>query len=382
MKPKKFALKFVLSFAVIAVSVAAYVAFGFFFDVFKEAIPILIVPFIVIPLIASDKVGLKPKGVVAACLICCTLSAAAFAAVGVIAAPIEGTPICCGTEEKFTYSREFMRDNYDIDQRVEIRVWLPDGYSADKKYPVIYALDGDSLFESLAGDASAACAAGKGDVIAVGIGYGYLNPYYARGGVVWQDTAHLRGRWRDFCFADDTEAGYMPGTIFGGAEKRGKEYTDFIAETLVKDIRAKYSTDETNSTIFGHSLGGGLAAYFLTRYDPAKGGENPFTNFVIADNGYLEYYNRKLVDFEHAVNSYGGKTFSPVTVLRIWGGAVNPAGDEEQAAEAAKLAAYGYEGLTSLYYQPEGKNHSDTQTIGTACAVAIALGLMFETTPF
>lgn len=81
------------------------------------------------------------------------------------------------------------------------------------------------------------------------------------------------------------------------------------------------------------------------------------------------------------MNVNGGKTYSPVTVLRIWGGAVNPAGNAEQQEVAAVLNAYGYEGLMSLYYQPEGADHSDTQTIGTACAVAVALGLESETTP-
>lgn len=60
----------------------------------------------------------------------------------------------------------------------------------------------------------------------------------------------------------------------------------------------------------------------MTQYDPAKGEENPFTNFVIVDNGYPEYYNRHLPDFESAMNAAGGAVFSPVTVLRIWGGAV------------------------------------------------------------
>lgn len=79
----------------------------------------------------------------------------------------------------------------------------------------------------------------------------------------------------------------------------------------------------------------------MTQYDPAKGEENPFTNFVIVDNGYLEYYNRHLSDFESAMNAAGGAAFSPVTVLRIWGGAVNPAGDAEQAETAKKVADYG-----------------------------------------
>ena len=35
--------------------------------------------------------------------------------------------------------------------------------------------------------------------------------------------------------------------------------------------------------------------------------------------------------------------------------------------------ARGFDGLTSLYYQPEGANHSDTQLIGIDCAVKLVL---------
>lgn len=373
--------KVAVSSAIVAVSVAAYLAFGFFFDVFVEVVPLLAIPFIVVPLVAAKRTVVSGSAAIAVCTVLLVLSAAAFGAVGALAQPVKGEDICCGTTEKFTYSREFMRENYDIDQKVVIDVWLPQDYDENLSYPVVYVLDGDSLFDAAAGAASQACARGEGGVIVVGIGYGYLNPSFARGGIVWQDTEHLRGRWRDYCFADDTEAGYMPGTIMGGDTKRGKEYTDFIAETLVPDIRGRYSTDTSNSTIFGHSLGGGLAAYFSTQYDPSEGDDNAFNNFVIVDNGYLEYIVRHLEDFESAMNSAGGAAYSPVTVYRIWGGAVNPEGDDEQVRTARRIADYGFSGVSSLYYQPEGANHSDTQLIGINCAIKLALGQDVPTTP-
>lgn len=338
--------------------------------------------FVAVPLVAARRTSVSFGAAVAVCVVFFVLSAAAFGAVGALAQPVKGEEICCGKTEKFTYSRQFMRENYDIDQKVVVDVWLPENYDESKEYPVLYVLDGDDLFEASAGAASQACARGDGDVIVVGIGYGYLNPSFARGGIVWQDEKHLRGRWRDFCFADDTEAGYIAGAIMGGETKRGKEYTTFVAETLVPDIRAKYSTDASDSTILGHSLGGGLAAYFMTQYDPAKGDGNAFTNFVIVDNGYLEYHDRHLADFEAAMAAAGGAAHTDVTVLRIWGGEVNPAGDAEQAAVAKRIADYGYDGVTSIYYQPEGANHSDTQLIGINCAINLVLGQTVPSTPF
>lgn len=372
---KQKTLKIVFSVCVVIFTVAMYLAFGFFFDVFAECVPLLLIPIIVIPLVANRKARLAAKGAIAGCVIFVVLSAAVFGAVGALAGPLKGEEICCGEVTRKVYSRSFMRDNYDIDQKIVVDIWLPEDYDENSKYPVIYVLDGDDLFEATAGAASQACARGDGDCIVVGIGYGYLNPSFARGGIVWQDTEHLRGRWRDFCFADDTEPGYMPGTVFGGDTKRGAEYTSFISDRLVPDIRAAYSTDPLDSTILGHSLGGGLAAYFLTQYDPAKGENNAFTNFVIVDNGYLQYYNRRLPEFEKAVADFGGSTYSPVNVVRIWGGEVNPPANGEQLEQHEHLLSLGIEGLNSVFDIPEGANHSDTQLLGINAAVKVTLGL-------
>ena len=372
---KQKTLKIVFSVCVVIFTVAMYLAFGFFFDVFAECVPLLLIPIVIISLVANKKARLAAKGAIAGCVIFFVLSAAVFGAVGALAGPLKGEEICCGEVTRKVYSRSFMRDNYDIDQKIVVDIWLPEDYDENGKYPVIYVLDGDNLFEATAGAASQACARGDGDCIVVGIGYGYLNPSFARGGIVWQDTEHLRGRWRDFCFADDTEPGYMPGTVFGGDTKRGAEYTSFISDRLVPDIRAAYSTDPLDSTILGHSLGGGLAAYFLTQYDPAKGENNAFTNFVIVDNGYLQYYNRRLPEFEKAVADFGGKTYSPVNVVRIWGGEVNPPANGEQLEQHEHLLSLGIEGLNSVFDIPEGANHSDTQLIGIDAAVKVTLGL-------
>lgn len=372
---KQKTLKIVFSVCVVIFAVAMYLAFGFFFDVFAECVPLLLIPIIVIPLVANRKARLAAKGAIAGCVIFVVLSAAVFGAVGALAGPLKGEEICCGEVTRKVYSRSFMRDNYDIDQKIVVDIWLPEDYDENGKYPVIYVLDGDNLFEATAGAASQACARGDGDCIVVGIGYGYLKPSFARGGIVWQDTEHLRGRWRDFCFADDTEPGYMPGTVFGGDIKRGAEYTSFISDRLVPDIRAAYLTDPLDSTILGHSLGGGLAAYFLTQYDPEKGENNAFTNFVIVDNGYLQYYNRRLPEFEKTVADFGGKTYSPVNVVRIWGGEVNPPANGEQLEQHEHLLSLGIEGLNSVFDIPEGANHSDTQLIGIDAAVKVTLGL-------
>ena len=373
---KQIVLRSVLSAGIVLISIAAYFAFGFFFDVFLECIPLLFIPLVTLPFVWLSK---KILGKVLAIVLTCVftlLSIGAAVGVGVVATskPAYGIKPECGTVLSYTYSKDFMESNYDINQKTVIDVWLPENYSSYKKYPVLYVLDGDMLFNYAAVKAAQSCARGEGDVIVVGIGYGYWNSTFARGGIVWQDTEHLRGRWRDFTFADDTEPGYMPGTIMGGSTKRGKEYTDFIVNTVVKDIREKYSTDDTNSTIFGHSLGGGLAAYFATQYEPVKGEDNPFSNFVIVDNGYVDYYNRHFADLEEAMTANEGKTHCEVNVYRIWGGAVNPPANEEQFGLYEQIAEKNWEGINSYFYLPEGANHSDTQTIGLDNGLNLILG--------
>lgn len=372
-------LKIIVSIAIVFFSIAAYVSFGFFFDVFVEVIPLLFIPVVLLPLLWLFCKNVNKTASIVTSAIMIVLVVAAAAGVGVVATgkPAFGIKPICGSVETYKYSCDFMSENYDINQQTVVKVWTPENYSTSKKYPVLYVLDGDNLFDYAAVKAAEHCKNNDGDMIVVGIGYGYWNASFARGGIVYQDTEHLRGRWRDFCFADDTQQGYMPGTIFGGESKRGKEYTDFIVKTVVNDIRAKYSVDNDNSTIFGHSLGGGLAAYFLTQYDPALEEDNPFTNFVIVDNGYLDYYNNHYSDLKDKMSANGNSAHKNITIYRIWGGAVNPQSDFEQYDLYMTIKGENWQKVNNYFWIPEGANHSDTETIGITNAQNMILRLDF-----
>lgn len=372
-------IKTICSISIVLFTVALYITFGFFFDVFLQVIPVLFLPIVIIPFIFKTKHQWNKKVAICAVICLLVLAIAMSSAVGVIATskPAQWENPCCGSVQTLKYSRSFMRKTYNIDQGTEVKIWLPDDYSNEKEYPVIYVLDGDVLFNYSAVKAAQHCKNGQGDIIVVGIGYGYWNSTFARGGIVWQDTKHLRGRWRDFCFADDTQAGYMPNTIFGGESKRGKEYTDFIVHTVVADIRQMYSCDNENSTIFGHSLGGGLAAYFLTQYNAKLGNDNPFTNFVIVDNGYLDYYNVHYADLKNNMSRNDNKAHATINIYRIWGGNVNPEGNAEQYELYYRLKDEMWENMNSYLWIPDDANHGDTQTIGIDNALYLILGLEF-----
>ncbi len=372
-------LKIVLSLAIVLITLGMYMGFGFFFDVFAECSALFLLPIITLPLIWLKRVNVNKIAVSVSSALLIVLSIGAFIGVGMVSTSrlAYGEKPLNGTVETMKYSRSFMSDNYDIKQKVEVKVWLPDDYSSDREYPVMYVLDGDMLFDYTALKASEASEQGD-DMIVVGIGYGYLNSTFARGGIIWQDTDHLRGRWRDFTFADDQEPGYIPGTIFGGDSKRGAEYTSFITDTLVKDIRAEYSIDKDNSTIFGHSLGGGLTAYFMTQYDPALGSENPFTNFVIDDNGYLQWYEKCMPTLASKMSANANTAHSTLNIYRIWGGDVNPAGDQEQFDTYNYITQQNWTNVNNYFWLPAGADHSDTQPLGIDNAIALTLGKPFE----
>ncbi|MGN1096571.1 MAG: alpha/beta hydrolase-fold protein [Christensenellales bacterium] len=372
-------LKIVISVAIVLITVAAYISFGFFFDVFAEAIPILLLPLITVPFIFLSK-KLSRIGAIVSAAILIVFSIAASISVGVVATsmPAYGISPKTGKVETYTYSKDFMAKNYNIKQKTEINVYLPKNYTASKSYPVLYVLDGDMLFNYAAVKASEYSEASNGDVIVVGVGYGYWNPYFARGGIVYQDVKNVRGRWRDFCFADDTQEGYIKGTTFGGESKRGKEFTDFLVNTVVKDVKSRYSIDNSNSTILGHSLGGGIVSYLFTQYNPALKENCPFTNFVSVDNGYLDYYNKHYADLKAAMAANGNAAFSEINVYRIWGGDVNPPSNSIQFDTYERIKNEHWTNVNSYLWIPNGADHADTETIGIDEAFKLLLGMPFE----
>lgn len=77
-------LKIIISVAIVLITIAAYISFGFFFDVFAEAIPILLLPIISVPFIFLSK-KFSQIGAIVSAVILIILSIAASIAVGVIA---------------------------------------------------------------------------------------------------------------------------------------------------------------------------------------------------------------------------------------------------------------------------------------------------------
>lgn len=126
-----------------------------------------------------------------------------------------------------------------------INVYLPNGYdvTADKKYPVIYLLDGssDEDFIHIAG------------LVQFG-SFSWINmiPETIVIGIANID------RKRDFTYPSNNERDQTEFPTTGGAEK----FIDFIQNELFQLVEAEYQVRKER-TIIGQSLGGLLATEFL-----------------------------------------------------------------------------------------------------------------------
>jgi len=121
---------------------------------------------------------------------------------------------------------------------------LPDDYNkSDKKYPVLYLLDGDVAF-GMATSIARYLQFGNiiPELIVVGIGYGALK----------KNEGNLRSR--DYTISSKSG---RSGT--GGAPK----FRNFLIEELIPYIETTYRAEPNNRTINGYSLSGLFAVYTL-----------------------------------------------------------------------------------------------------------------------
>lgn len=151
-------------------------------------------------------------------------------------------------------------------QSRNISVWLPDGYSpsGEKRYPVIYAHDGQNLFEpsrSYGGvewglDETAEAMMASGDIrpaIIVGI---------------WNTDE----RWQEYApqkvienLTGDTASQWLGPSL---PELKADAYLRFLVEELKPFIDQTYATkpDQEDTLIMGSSMGGLISLYAISEY--------------------------------------------------------------------------------------------------------------------
>jgi predicted alpha/beta superfamily hydrolase len=153
-----------------------------------------------------------------------------------------------------------------VEDTFHIFISLPDSYdNSDKRYPVLYVLDGDIAF-GIAASITRYLQIGENipELIVVGIGYGAL------------DKSAGEKRRRD----------YRP-TAKGGAEN----FLVFLKDKLIPYIDSSYRTVEGDRSISGYSIGGLFALYTLFTYPET------FNRYIVG-SPYLVWDNSSIYNYE------------------------------------------------------------------------------------
>ncbi|MBL1214620.1 MAG: alpha/beta hydrolase [Ignavibacteriae bacterium] len=142
------------------------------------------------------------------------------------------------TELQFLYSTA-------VEDTFYLYIKLPKGYGeSDKRYPILYLLDGDIAFP-MASSIVRYLQYGSHvpDIIIVGIGYGSM-----------MNDNEVNYRSRDY---------NPPETERRGLKGEGDEYLSFLKNELLPYFDKNYRTIASDRTISGHSLSGQFAIYAL-----------------------------------------------------------------------------------------------------------------------
>lgn len=154
---------------------------------------------------------------------------------------------CSGDANPLDHLPVLRGDYFPVDSRAvgrpfHIHIRLPENYRADEsvRYPVVYLLDGDSLFPILAAShLFLTIDEGLPEAIVVGIAYGSFDPAINR---------------RGFDFSTPVE---NADPERGGAAA----FHDFLKSELIPQIENRYRTDPSRRVLFGQSAGGSMVLY-------------------------------------------------------------------------------------------------------------------------
>lgn len=176
--------------------------------------------------------------------------------------------------ETFRFPSETVGDTFTVS------IQIPLEYPANtaKRYPIVFVMDGDFYFPTMAPLLRQYELTGLlPPMILVGIGYGDF-----------QKMDSLRVR--DFLYPAPLESDEM--TAPGG----GRNFYRFITEELLTHLETNLRVDTAQRTLMGHSFGGYFALYALLQQ--AEDGKTFFSNIIAASPTlwYHDFYIFQLPD--------------------------------------------------------------------------------------
>jgi predicted alpha/beta superfamily hydrolase len=176
-------------------------------------------------------------------------------------------------------SEVFTLHSKEIGDTFQLKVRLPPSYGTDssKKYPVLYAPDGDIAFELTTGvidymQLAVVLGVPMDEYIVVGIGYGSNDTL---------DVANRRAR--DLTPTVVNPPPYPWETVTGGAGA----FLSFLNAVVIPTVERRYAARAAGRAYYGHSYGGLFGAYALFT-SPAT-----FDRFILSsptlswDNGVI-----------------------------------------------------------------------------------------------
>lgn len=194
-----------------------------------------------------------------------------------------------------------------------VDVWLPPGYTADERYPVLYMHDGQMLFDSTTTWNKQEW--GLDEVMAELLAKNLIQPFIVVGISNRTDKRRLEyAPQKAFQYLSDSDidvlrAEPMVGKFFTSDSLLADQYLRFIVEELKPLIDQKYATksDRENTLIAGSSFGGLISMYAICEYPEVFGGAAclsiHWTGLFRVENNplpgvFLKYYGEHIPDPE------------------------------------------------------------------------------------
>ena len=210
-------------------------------------------------------------------------------------------------DHPFNFYSNSVKDSFSI------FVALPNDYTSQKAYPVVYLLDANLYFDIIATTLRKYSEVGLAPaVILVGIGY-----------KDFQTMDSLRNR--DYTYPLAIPEYEM--SVSGGADR----FLAFIDTELVPFIDKKYKTDPSSRILAGHSLGGYFSMYALLQ--DLSGQDKSFNGYIMASPS-MEYNHNWLPDQLERMASKAGQT-RKAKVFLTFGGSED--GEDEEDLDRKPL---------------------------------------------